>query len=163
MEYVFCGGFISIISVIFRAVIFNDRKKTTGCKYWGFMGIPIEGSVIGFIGFLRLAHLPVDSSQIDYSQILTVLSLLATAVITGFFSWSFTESAKDENFIVTAISVCFIGLFYLLFSAISFYMGQSENIHNAPYAAILVPIIMWLLLTVNTLLDFWDYRDTTAD
>ena len=95
----------------------------------------------------------------DYSQILTVLSLLAAAIITGFFTFTFTEAAPDKHLMPSAISSCFVVLFYLVFAAISFYMGKSGHIHNAPYATCVVPMIMWVLLVANVVYDFWDYRD----
>jgi hypothetical protein len=49
-------------------------------------------------------------------------------------------------------------LFYLLFGAVSFYIGKSEQIHKVEYASTIVPVIMALILAVNSLFDFWDYN-----
>ena len=127
--------------------------------YGSLICLSLIGSVCGLVGFLDLSSLPVDTQSTDYSQILTVLSLLATAVISGFFAWSFTDSVVEEIWLVTAVSACFYVLFYLLFGAISFYIGKSPSIHNAQYATTISAVIMWLILVVNVLLDFWDYLD----
>ncbi len=38
--------------------------------------------------------------------------------------------------------------------------GKSSNIHNAPHAITIGPMIMWLLLVATALYDFWDYRES---
>ena len=107
--------------------------------------------------------LPLLPNAVDYSQILTVLSLLATGIITGFFTFTFQDAAHDERWLATAISICFALLFYTVFGALSLYVGRSAHIRAAEYAASLLPLLMCLLLLANALYDFWDYRDGDGD
>jgi hypothetical protein len=159
MYYVFDGFLLALCSTILRAILYNKKNFEMDRKYYSLLLLSLIGSVLGYIGFFQLAQSPIDASGLDYSQILTVLSLLAAAIVTGFFAFTFTEAADDEIQITTAILICFVVLFYLVFAAISFYSGKSANIHNAPYAMSIIPTIMWVLLVANALFDFWDYRD----
>ncbi len=59
----------------------------------------------------------------------------------------------------TLISVCFVIMFYLVFGAISFYMGRDKGIHDIEFITPLGTIIMWMLLAANVGYDFLDYRD----
>jgi len=153
------GLALALLSTILRATLYKNRKIPLNRKYYLLLCLSLVGGIVGAIGFFQLAQTPIDTSAVDYSQILTVLSLLAAAIVTGFFTFTFTEAADDEILFPSAISGCFVILFYLVFAAICFFMGKSGHIHNAPYAIIIVPTIMWLLLIANTLYDFWDYRD----
>ena len=156
---VIIGLTLALLSTLLRATLYNNREIPLNRKYYGLMCLSLAGSIFGVIGFFQLAQTAIDTSGVDYSQILTVLSLLAAAIVTGFFTFTFTEAASDELLMPSAISACFTILFYLAFAAISFYMGKSSHIHNAPYAMFVVPTIMWVLLVANSLYDFWDYRD----
>ena len=162
MNFVIFGGVLSLLAIIMRPCIFKNRRQTKQNEYWYLMALSIAGNFLGLFGFYQLATGSISTNSDDYSQILTVLSLLATAVITGFFAWSFTEAGTDEVPVTTAISACFTSLFYILFFALSFYIGKSGNTHNAEYAAFISSSIMFLILVVNTLLDFWDYRDVSG-
>lgn len=158
---VIVGLILALISTILRATLYKNRKIPIDAKSYTILCLSLLGGIIGAIGFFQLAQTPIDTSGVDYSQILTVLSLLAAAIVTGFFTFTFTEAADDELLLPSAISGCFVVLFYLVFAAISFYMGKSSHIHNAQYATSIVPSIMWVLLVANSLYDFWDYRDGT--
>jgi len=72
----------------------------------------------------------------DYSSVLTILSLLAAGIIAEFFVFSHGQAAHDEKFFPNAIAICFMGLFYLLFGAVSFYIGKGkvikETLKNPP-------------------------------
>ncbi len=157
------GLILALLSSILRAVKYKVRETPMNLQYYWLLSLSLIGSIVGAFGFSQLAQTSIDPSSVDYSQILTVLSLLAAAIITGFFTFTFTEAASDERLIPTAISCCFVVLFYLVFAAISFYMGKSSNIHNAPYARFFVIAIMWVLLVANHLYDFWDYRYVDED
>lgn len=151
---------LSLISIILRPIVYKSRSIPLNKYYYFILGISLIGTIAGLAGFKQLSEASVDKdSGIDYSQILTVLSLLAAAVITGFFTFSYTEAASDEWFLPSAISACFSILFYVIFGALSFYMGKSSHVHNAPYANFIGSVVMWMLLVVNALFDFWDYRD----
>jgi hypothetical protein len=157
------GILLALLSMVLRATLYPGREISLDRKYYALLCISLTGSVFGLLGFFHLSQEPIDSSGIDYSQILTVLSLLAAAIITGYFTFTYTEAASDERLLPSAISACFVLLFYLVFGALSFYMGKSAHIHNAPYSAYIGSAIMWVLLVANALCDFWDYRDYAGD
>jgi hypothetical protein len=155
---VLIGLILGFGSVILRTILFTSRKITLDKKYYGLIGLSLLGSAVGSWGYHDLISGNVDTAT-DYSQILSVLSLLAAGIITGFFTFTFTHAAEDERVLASAISACFVLLFYIVFAALSFYMGKSPHIHRAAYSNIVGPLIMWLLLVANTLFDFWDYRE----
>lgn len=152
------AGFGLCLSVLLiRAIIYKKDESEWKC-YYCFLALCIVASFIAFLGFNKLASAPTGTGA-DYSSVLTILSLLAAGIIAGFFVFSHTERAHNEKFFPNAIAICFMGLFYLLFGAVSFYIGKSEDIHIAERITILIPFIMWVILVVNTLFDFWDYRE----
>lgn len=79
------GLALNITSIVLRAVLYDGRKIKLELKYYGIMGISLLGTFSGLFGFLALSNGEIDSSKNDYSQILTILSLLAAAIVTGFF------------------------------------------------------------------------------
>ena len=157
------GLVFSLFSIIWRSIRYKDGKVAPNDRfYWlWLMGLATVGCILGTIGFFLIVQTSIDSSGVDYSQILTVLSLLAAAVVVGWFTFTYAQALEDEAQITTAISCCFFILFYIIFAAISFYMGRSSHVHKAPYTTCIVPIIMGLLLLTNTLFDFWDYRKSS--
>lgn len=157
MYLVIIGFSLAFLAIILRAVILQTRKTKLDLKYYAFLSLSVIGSVIAGFGFSQLAQTEVNEN-FDYSQILTVISLLAAGIITGNFTFTYEEMAEDEIFITTLISICFTFLFYFVFAAISFYMGKSKQIHSVEGAVLIGPIIMWALLLANALYDFWDFR-----
>ena len=131
-------------------------------RYWFLIVLSLIGSSIAFFGFRELANAPANASA-DYTSVLTILSLLAAGVIAGYYGFTFWEAAEDEYAVSNAISIGFTLLFYFLFGAVSFYMGKSENIHSAENIATIFPLIMSLILAVNAVYDFWDYRKEEED
>lgn len=150
------GFALSLLAVLLR-LRYKTRKIVLDRKYYLLLALSVAGTVLAFIGFLLLARVPVNET-VDYSQILTVLSLLAAGIITGYFTFTYEQSAGDELALTTALSSGFAFLFYFTFGSISFYMGKSKQIHSTECANIIGPVIMWVLLLANSFHDFWDYR-----
>jgi hypothetical protein len=155
--YLVAFGFgLSLTAVLLR-ITYRTRNINLDRKYYALLLISVIGTFVAYLGFRQLAAVAVNEA-VDYSQILTVLSLLAAGIITGYFTFTYEQSAPDERFLPTALSTCFAVLFYLVFGAISFYMGKSKQIHSTEGANTVGPIIMWVLLLANSFHDFWDYR-----
>jgi hypothetical protein len=160
MDYCACS-FVALGFVLsLAAFLLRASKRRTGWnlnfKYYRLLILSVVGSVFAFVGFLRFSHGTVN--DVDYSQILTVFSLLASGMIAGYFSFTFEQAADDERFFPFALSTCFILLFYLVFAAISFYMGKSRRIQSIEGANIIAPVIMGMLLLAISVREFWDYR-----
>ncbi len=147
---------LSFFAVLLR-LAYGTRNIILDWRYYALLLLSLFGTLVAYLGFRQLAGVPVNE-MVDYSQILTVLSLLAAGIITGYFTFTYEQSAADERFLPTALSTCFALLFYLVFGAISFYMGKSKQIHSTEGANTVGPIIMWVLLLANSFHDFWDYR-----
>jgi NADH:ubiquinone oxidoreductase subunit 2 (subunit N) len=156
MSFVAVGFALSLIAVLLR-LAYGTRNIKLDRKYYTLLLISLIGTFLAFSGFRQLAGVAINET-VDYSQILTVLSLLAAGIITGYFTFTYEQSAPDERFLPTALSTCFALLFYLVFGAISFYMGKSKDIHSTEGANTVGPLIMWVLLLANSFHDFWDYR-----
>jgi hypothetical protein len=156
MLLVALGFGLSVVAVLLR-LTYGTRRIKLNLKYYTLLLISITGTFLAYLGFKRLAAVAVNEA-VDYSQILTVLSLLAAAIITGYFTFTYEQSAADERFLPTALSTLFVLLFYLVFGSISFYMGKSKQIHTTEGANTVGPLIMWVLLLANSFHDFWDYR-----
>ena len=148
---------LSLGAIFSRRFLYKTQKEAQRPSFWWLMYVSLLGNILGAVAFYQLSTLPVVEG-FDYSKILTVLSLLAAAVIAGFLAWSFMDAAKDEIMITTFISICFTSLFYALFFALSFYIGKSKYTHYAEFAPLICSLIMWIIMMVNTLIDFWDYR-----
>jgi cytochrome bd-type quinol oxidase subunit 2 len=160
MDYVAIGlvalGFVlSLVAFILRGLKARTEWNLDW-KYYRLLALSVFGSVLAFIGFLLFSHGTPDT--VDYSQILTVFSLLASGMIAGYFSFTFEQAADDEQFFPFALSTCFILLFYLVFAAISFYIGKSSRIQSIEGANIIAPVIMGMLLLAISVREFWDYR-----
>jgi len=151
------GFALSLLAVLWR-LTYRTRYIDLDFKYYFLLLVSVLGTFLAFLGFRELASGAINETNLDYSQILTVLSLLAAGIITGYFTFTYEQSAEDERPLTTALSSGFAFLFYFTFASISFYMGKSKQIHGAEGANIVGPIIMWVLLLANSLHDFWDYR-----
>ncbi len=157
---VIIGGFLAVAGIMCRFAFFlESRDIPFTWKYYLCIGLSFLGTIPATVGFYLLTQIPVNSIQ-DYSQILTVLSILATGIITAFFTFSYANLKGDEVALPTLLSVCFVILFYFVFFAISFYIGKSKLIHNNENVEVFVPWIMWILLVANMMYDFMDYRRT---
>ena len=156
MYFVVFGFLLSLVAVLLR-LVYGTRRIPLDGKYYGLLLISVIGTFLAYLGFRELASVAVNES-VDYSQILTVLSLLAAGIITGYFTFTYEQSAADERFLLSLLSTCFALLFYLTFGSISFYMGKSKQIHSTEGANTVGPLIMWALLLANSFHDFWDYR-----
>lgn len=165
MKLIVVGCILAIVALLGRAITFEGRTIELGRRFYTLLAVSVAGSLMAFKGFFDLANampmpmLPLPSNAVDYSQILTVLSLLAAGIVTGFFTFTFQDAADDERWLATAISTCFVILFYCVFGALSLYVGKSAHIRASEHASTLLPLIMWLLLLANALYDFWDYRE----
>jgi hypothetical protein len=90
--------------------------------------------------------------------ILEVLSFLSAGAVAGFWGIEYQNADDDETHLLNIISALFVILFYVLFTAICFYIGKSTEMQNTPGASWVVPGIMVLLLEINAVIDIWDYR-----
>jgi len=156
MKFVAAGFALSFIAVLLR-LLYGTRSIELDAKYYSLLVLSIFGTILAFIGFLQLSRVPVNPG-VEYAQILSILSLLAAGIITGYFTFTYEQAASDELLFPTAYSTCFALLFYFVFALISFYMGKSRHVHSTEAANIVVPIIMWVILLANAFRDFWDYR-----
>ena len=159
MCLVAAGFALSFLAVLLR-LAYRTRFIKLGPKYYALLFISVIGTFVAYLGFKQLTGEAVNEA-VDYSEILTVLSLLAAGIITGYFTFTYEQSAEEERFLPTALSTCFALLFYLTFGAISFYMGKSKQIHSTEGANSVGPVIMWVLLLANSFHDFWDYRKSS--
>jgi hypothetical protein len=159
LGFVGAGFFLSLIAFILRGL---KARIDWGldCKYYSLLGLSVLGSVLAFIGFLKFSHGIPD--KVDYTQTLTVMALLTSGIIAGYFNFTFDQAADDEKFFPSALSICFILLFHLVFAAISFYIGKSERIHEVEGANVIAPLIMLILLVAIAVREFWDYRKGPA-
>jgi len=154
MYYVINGFLLALTAISLRAALFPGRKVTDCRLYFGLKVLAIFSTVIAGLGFSCMAHAPADVSGADYSQVLSLLGVLAAAALIGFFTYKSSGTGAIGQ---TVASASFMGLFYLLFGAISFYLGMSTSMHQASGMGSLLPFIMWVFLVVNVLLDFADY------
>jgi len=151
------GLILQLLTVVIRAIAYKNQQFTFNWRYYLLAGCSFIGCVFGGVGFYILAQATAQPG-VDYGIILTVLALLSAGIISGFFTFSYQEADKNDEYFPNFICFGFILLFYLLFGAVSFYIGKSEQIHKAEYASTIVPVIMALILAVNSLFDFWDYN-----
>ena len=89
-----------------------------------------------------------------------MLSLLSAGAFAGLCAVEYDKARKDESCLLNFMSFLFVTLFYLLFFGICYYVGKSENMHQVERVSCVVPLIMVVLLEVNTVIDIWDYRGT---
>ena len=158
MSLLIIAGIVSVTSIILRAMLHKTRNFDYGLKDWLILGLSIIGNIIALFGFFNLSTGPANPC-VDYSSVLTILSLLSAGVIAGNFTFSYQEAAADERLLPNLISACFTILFLFLFGSVSFYMGKSAQVSRAEGIAMLGPTIMFLILITNTIFDFWDYRE----
>ena len=157
MCWLLLGFILQLLAVAIRATVYRNQHFTLSWSYAFLTILSIIGCVFAFVGFTIFAHAAVHPG-VDYGIILTVLALLSAGIIAGFFTFSYQEAGNNDKCFPNFISIGFTLLFYLLFGAVSFYIGKSEQIHKVEYASTIVPIIMALILAVNSLFDFWDYN-----
>ena len=135
-----------------------DRKETTidDSIFKKLLLFSNLGHLLALIGFIILSC-SLSPTDFSFTTELTILSLLATGVIAGYYSFSYQKATKEELPLARKIGVCFTILFYCIFSSIAFYMGSSVEIHKSELARFIIPFIMLLILLGNTYFDFWDY------
>ncbi|MFN5027956.1 MAG: hypothetical protein ACK5D9_02310 [Burkholderiales bacterium] len=91
MLFIIVGVLTSISALAIRAQTFPSRRILLASRYWILLIQSLLGTCLACVGFYQLATvlpapvLPVSTNMPDYGQVLTVLSLLATAIVTGFF------------------------------------------------------------------------------
>jgi hypothetical protein len=157
MCLVIIAAIIYMITLIMRALFCEREITLSSPKFLAPLIVCMLANLIAYFGFLSMASGP-PNINVDYGSILSVLSLLSAGVIAGNFAFTHQEAAEDEAVIVTILAIFFILLFYLLFAGVCFYAGKSVDIQNATGAAILIPTIVFVILLVNTLFEYWDYR-----
>jgi hypothetical protein len=160
---VLIGCLFGVLAVVLRAIVFrkDGRKITFGWWYYLLITMAMFGTVLAALGFfLLISDLPNAGKTVPaYSSAIGILSILAAGVTAGFFSFTYNNVGEKEIVLPTLISACFVIMFYLVFGAISFYMGRDKGIHDIEYITPLGTIIMWMLLAANVAYDFLDYRD----
>ena len=152
--FVSISGLICIFCIICRAVICGDKKSNP--RFTMLLLISLTGNIFAFFGFKLLIE-QSPKVGIDYSNILLILSLLATGIITGNYTFTYQDSRTKDSIFPNVISIFFTILFYFLFGAISYYMGKSESISSIESVSLIIPIIMTLVIITNILFDYWDY------
>jgi heme/copper-type cytochrome/quinol oxidase subunit 2 len=115
------------------------------------------GNALALFGLWSLASGPA-TPKVEYSGVLGVLSLLSAGAFAGFCAVDYERAWEDESCLLNFLSILFMTLFYLLFFSICYYIGKSENMHQVEAVSYVIPIIMVILLEVNTVIDIWDYR-----
>jgi len=162
MIYIWISFGINIILILTRGFIFPNRDFKINKVWWILIVISLIADIVAFKGFQDLlSTLFVKDNSSSYTTILTVLSLLSSGIIAGNFTFSYQDSAEDESLLTNTISIIFISLFYLLFSAVTYYTGKSVEVYKIDYLIYILPAIMTLILIANTLYNYWDYRETS--
>ncbi|HEV7645805.1 MAG TPA: hypothetical protein VGO50_17835 [Pyrinomonadaceae bacterium] len=168
---VLVGCFFGVAAIVARAIVFRkDGRKIqfekASSKWWYYLcaTLAMFGTGLAALGFfLLISDTPyvqtAGKAAPAYSSAIGILSILAAGVTAGFFSFTYNNVGGKEVVLPTLISVCFVIMFYLVFGAISFYMGRDKGIHDIEFITPLGTIIMWLLLAANVGYDFLDYRD----
>lgn len=118
----------------------------------------ILANILAFSGFMLLT-LDAPNPESRYDLILSVLSLLSAGVIAANFAHSHQEAAEGETWLSTALSALFALLFYVLFGAVCLYSGMSSEIHVAPFANVIIPIVAFMIMIANSIYDSWDWRE----
>lgn len=165
LALVFVGMIVAVVAIILRAFFFRkSRHFEFGWHYYLCISMSMFGTVLAALGyFLLITESPVGTAPptnttSDYSPILSVLSILAAGITAGFFAFSYNDMGNEEIILPTLLSICFVILFYVVFGALSLYMGRSRQVHFAEYVSVFGPLIMWMLLAANVAYDYLDYR-----
>lgn len=157
MLFIIIGSSLYLLSILYRGIFCKPDCKISDIPFVGSLLVCLFSNIMASIGFyFLLEQETVDGA--NYSAILIIMSLLTAGVISGKFAFSHHDVATDERVLATGMSVILSVLFYLLFGSVSYYAGISDGIGDAPYLSIVIPLVMGLVLTWNTLHDFWDYR-----
>ena len=156
MYYIVNGFILALSAISLRAALYPGRKISQCGLYYGLMALALAGTIFAAAGFACLIHSPIEAQGADYSQIVVMLALLAAAVLVGFFGYK--PSGKGAV-MQTVASASFMALLYFIFGAISYYLGKGANTHQAPEVAGIVSFTLWLILAVNAVRDFADYRE----
>jgi hypothetical protein len=166
LELVILGWGFSLISIGLRGIYLKDRNFPLSCPMFRIcLGLSILGNIVAFLGFHFIAAGYGKPGYCDiadntaYSDALTVLSLLSAGAFAGFCAVEYDKARKDEYNLLNIISLLFISLFYVLFTAICYYIGKSPQTNRMECLSWIVPIAMLLLLLVFVVIDIWDYRD----
>jgi len=157
MLYLGVSAFLYLIAILFRGIRCKPDCRISDSRFMGPLFVCLFSNVLAGAGFHALLEMPA-TPEADYSSVLLIISLLTAGVISGKFAFTHHDVATDEVIITTGMSAILALLFYLLFGAVAYYAGLSKGIGDAPYISFSIPVVMWLVLTWNTLHDFWDYR-----
>ena len=154
------GLIISLIVLILRACIIPRPIRTNRQRqcFKVLLSYSVFAVAVASIGFILLAKGP-DEGHSNDTSILTILALLSVGIIAGFFEFSYrmTHTERLHRFLSNAVAICFNVLFYLLFGAVSYYIGRSTDVENFKTATFIIPTIMGIILLGNTFFDYWDY------
>lgn len=174
MCLVIIGTAISLSVNIIRGICLK-RKPPKGkeAKYskrnFIFFLVSIAGVFVATIGFYPLLFCQIKTIE-KPEAILTVLSILSAGTIAGFFTFSYGKAAgsinfsskilpNPEKFFPNLISFCFQATFYLLFTAVSYFVGKSCFSYASPYLEWVILFFIFLTLVSVIAFDYWDYID----
>jgi hypothetical protein len=136
----------------------EGRVESDDPRYFrNLLTASVAGAVLALGGFLALANSPAHPG-VDYGSTHLILAILAAGVTAGFFAFSVAGGGRGEADLANIISITYMALYYLLFGALSFYMGKSQEIHDAEGMTILGPFVLFGIMVVSVLFNFWDYR-----
>lgn len=136
-----------------------EKKKETlsCCEFWLYILIVF---IVWTVTWCLLCNCSTDkNSEINYSTLATVLSILISGSVAGFFSFEYYHANKKEIGFVTAIAWMFIISIYLLIILLIYCLvkiGLFENQSCFFKLAIYFPVL--LLLCGIVLLDRWDSK-----
>ncbi len=153
-----CAFGIAVYCTYERSRLYPERIFGINKTYWRIIGIAILGDIIALIGFIFLSY-GQSNPCVEYSNVLTILSLLSAGAIASNFAFSYQTAKTDESSFTFLLAVGYKILFLLLFGSLSFYIGKSVQVSKAEWIQIIVPVIMFIIVFTNTIFDFWDYRD----
>jgi hypothetical protein len=152
------GFVLHLAAIMQRGREYAGDQVEPDAKYFrNLLTASLAGAVLALGGFLALANSPAHSG-VDYGSTHLILALLAAGVTVGFFSLRVAGAGPGEADLANVISISYMGLYYLLFAALSFYMGRSQEIHDAEGMSILGPFVLFGIMAVSILLNYWDYR-----
>jgi len=160
MNWIIAAAIVSTLCIIIRGFMYTSRDFSIDFRWWLLVFCAMIPNVLVYIGLHNLL-VCTENTGVDHSSILSVLSLLSAGVIAGNFAFSYQDASDDEIILPNAISLVFVNLFYLLFGAVTYYFAESTDVLSVSGFTWILPTIMTLILTANTLNNYWDYREVS--
>jgi purine-cytosine permease-like protein len=166
---VILGFLMTAIALVFRDRFFGEKEQRwynwNKREIWACVVLWILGSTIAALGWALLAHggqgeACENVTEAGYADVLTVLSLLAAGAIAGWCAVEYQEFDPSETHLLNVIAGLFVAVFYVLFTAICYYLGKNPRTRDVQGIHWVIPLTMWLILLVFALIDIADYRPT---